>query len=345
MKRISIWIFILAALILACSTRPVQKTLPGGQAEYHFFKILSEKIPVLDPDKSVVLTKSSQFELKASDIFPAVYQEYGFFGDPPEKIKKGELISFFKSQTNRLSNRLLLAAAARDRGFSVPTDSVQKNVADLFAHFGGREAAIRDLAKQGMTLNRYKKNYIDRQLYHLYMKNYVQKVVYKNLTVSEKEIRDFYNGWATANFQLLTLSFAGKTGAQKDSLHKKMEEIVQKARTGADFSKLVKTYSDLDYKKEVGGLFENFPRTELPPDIAKAIEKTPEGAVCDPLERKDDEEFMIVKVLKKMKSTQSFEKARGAIKNYLLWTKKRTAYKALVDSLKKKYHYQELVTF
>ncbi len=342
MKRLSGLVFLLLALVLACSSQNQKSNLPGGKPEYHFFKTLAKRIPILDPDKQTVLVRSSKFVLTARDIYPDIYQEYGFFGPPPEKLDKKELIGFIKNQISRQSNRLLVAAAAKEKGFSVPPDSVKKHLQELYAHFGGKETALKDLASQGLTLDRVKQRFIAKKLQREYTDNYLKKVVYKNIKIDEKTLRNFYNSWATADFQLLTISFAGKTPAGKDSARRKIEDILKKARSGEDFGKLVKTYSDLEYKKEAGGLLTDFPRTHLPDEIQEAIDKTPVGSISDPFET-SEQEFMIVKVLKKAKDSRPFEKARPEIENYLTWKKKNALYTATMDSLKKAYKYEQTV--
>lgn len=342
MKRLIGLIFIGLILQLACSSSTSKSTLPGGDPEYHFFKTLSKRIPILAPDKTTVLAKSSEFTLTAQDIFPAIYQEYGFFGPPPEKLDKGEIMNFIKNQIYQNSVRLTFASAAQKRGFSVPPDSIQKHLQELYTHFGGKEEAFNDLARQGLTLKNYKREFVNRKLYQDYVDNYLQKVVYKKITVSEDEIRQFYNNWASADFQLLTVSFAGKTPAGKDSAFRKINDILKKARAGKDFGELVKKYSDLDYKREEGGRLKDFPRTHLPDEIQKAIDETPVGAISDPFETTESE-YMIIKVLKKMKESRPFEKAKPDIERYLTRTKKQALFTSTLDSLKKATHYKEMV--
>ncbi|NOY79182.1 MAG: hypothetical protein GXO76_15120 [Calditrichaeota bacterium] len=332
------WI-VVAFLLLwtACSQKP--PSYPGGQAEYHFFKIVSQKVPILNPDKDAVLVKSTAFQLRVSDIRPEVYQKYGIFADPPEKISKKELDSYLRNLISQETEERLFVAEAKRVGITFPQDSVDHYIQGVIQTFGGKEATEKDLATRGLTLKLFRDNYWRKNLYRKYLKD----VVYKNLSVDEKEIRDFYNGWESASFRLFGLSFKGDSPSEKSKIRQKMETYLKKARAGENFGNMVKQFSGFPYRKNQGGLFKDFPRTHMPGYLQEAVSHVDEGKVSDIFES-DDGYFLILKLESRKKYTQPLKDVKADIKDYLLYFKKNKAYKAAVKSLKKTYKVTSLWT-
>lgn len=324
-------------IVMACSQKP--SSYPGGQAEYQFFKTLAQKVPILNPDKDAVLVKSTAFQLKVSDIRPDVYQKFGIFNDSPGKISKKELVSYLRNLISQKMDKQLFVANADHMDVTFPPDSVDHYIQGVIKTFGGKEATEKDLATRGLTLKMFSNNYRQNKLY----RKYLEKVVYKNLTVDEKAIRDFYNGWESASFRLFGLPFQGAAPSEKEKIRQKMESYLQKARAGENFGDLVKHFSGFPYRKDRGGLFEDFPRTHMPGYLQSAISNVDVGKVSDIFES-DDGYFLILKLETRKKYTQPLDEVKADIKDYLLYFKKNAAYKAAVDSLKKVYKVETLWT-
>jgi len=332
------WI-VMAFLIVwtACSQKP--PSYPGGQTEYHFFKTLSQKVPILNPDKDAVLVKSTAFQLRVSDIRPEVYQKFGIFADPPEKISKKVLVSYLRNLISQETEKRLFIANADRMGVTFPRDSVDNYIQGVIKTFGGKEATEKDLASRGLTLKIFRNSYWRKKLNRKYLK----EVVYKNLTVDEKEIRDFYNGWESASFRLFGLSFRGDTPSEKSKIRQKMETYLQKARAGENFGNMVKHFSAFPYRKDKGGLFKDFPRTHMPGYLQSVINQVDVGKVSDIFES-DDAYFLILRLESRKKYTQPLDEVKTDIKDYLLYFKKNAAYKTAVNSLKKTFQVNVLWT-
>ena len=324
-------------ILMACS----QKTnlFPGGETEYKLFKTLSSKVPVLNPDKDAVLVKSTAFQLKVSDIRPDVYQKFGIFADPPENISKKELLSYLKNLISQETEKRLFIANADRMGVTFARDSVDHYIQGVIKTFGGKEATEKDLATRGLTLKMFRNHYWQKNLYRKYLK----EVVYKNLTVDEKQIRDFYNGWESASFRLFGLSFRGDTPSEKEKIRQKMVTYLQKARAGENFGDMVKQFSEFPYRKDQGGLYKDFPRTHMPGYLQSTISQVDVGKVSN-IFKLDDRYFLILKLESRKKYTQPFDEVKADIKDYLLYFKKKVAYKAAVDSLKNVYKVKVLWT-
>ncbi len=321
---------VILMVVMACSHKTT--VYPGGETEYWLFKTLSQKLPILNPDKDAVLVKSTGFELRVSDVRPDVYQKFGIFADPPEKISKKELASYLQNLISQETEKRLFVANATRTGVTFPRDSVDHYIRGVIKTFGGKKATEKDLATRGLTLKQFKNNYWRKKLYRKYLKD----VVYKNLSVDEKQIRDFYNGWESASFRLFGLSFQGDTPSEKAKVRQKMENYLQKARAGENFGNLVKRFSEFPYRKDQGGLFKDFPRTHMPGYIQSAVNKVDVGKVSN-IFQSEDGYFFILKLESRKKYTQPFDEVKADIKDYLLYFKKKAAYKEAVKSLKNTY--------
>jgi parvulin-like peptidyl-prolyl isomerase len=218
----------------------------------------------------------------------------------------------------------------------VPEDSIQNELKAIYTMFGGKPNFEEQLAKRGETLDDVKKQIEE----NLILQKYFDTVVYKDVNVTEEELRDAYEKGSTATVQHILLLTQGKSEEEKAAIYKKMEEILKRAKAGEDFGELAKEFSEDPGSKNRGGLYEDFPRGQMVKEFEEAAFNLPVGSISDIIETEYG--YHIMKILNRKKDERPYEKAKEDIRNALLRAKKRDITVALLDSLKKKYEYEEL---
>ena len=107
----------------------------------------------------------------------------------------------------------------------------------------------------------------------------------------------------------------GKTDQEKAEARTKIEDILAKAKAGADFAELAKQYSEDTGSKDNGGLYENFPRGQMVKPFEDAAFSVPVGEFSGVVET--DFGYHILKVVDRKKETRPFEEVRAEIESRL----------------------------
>ncbi|GBD94779.1 foldase protein PrsA 3 precursor [bacterium BMS3Abin05] len=331
-------ILILGLLLVAaaCSKKKETALYSPNSNQYKFFEIVSKKVPILNPNQSNVLIRTTKFKITTRDVMPGIYREFGIYGENPQNLSEKQLTAFLHHLASQKANQKLFAIAAQNNHISFPQDSIEAELQEMYTIFGGKKAFVKDLASQGLTVDAYTSNLKTKVLY----RKYLNQVLFKNISVSEAEIKDYYNSGKSATIRQISLSFKGKSEAEKKKIYQKMEMILKKARSGEDFAKLAGTYSDDQTTKNEGGLVQDFPRSRMPEPIEKAVFRLPAGRISDIIETGSD--YLILKVIQRQKETKPYQEAKKEIKKYLEYREKVAAYSAGLDSLKKTFHYQKV---
>jgi peptidyl-prolyl cis-trans isomerase D len=137
-------------------------------------------------------------------------------------------------------------------------------------------------------------------------------------TVSDEEIRAAYNQNIDrykiedrAHVAHILFKTVGKTDAEVEETRRKAEEILKKAKAGANFADLAKESSE-DTTKEQGGDLGWIVRGQTVPEFEKAAFSVPKGAISDVV--KTQYGFHIIKVMdREAARTQPLEEVRPAI--------------------------------
>src|SRR6202030_1680633 len=103
----------------------------------------------------------------------------------------------------------------------------------------------------------------------------------------------------------------GKTDAESEEIRKKAEDVLKKAKGGANFGALAKQYSD-DTSKDKGGDLDWIVRGQTVPEFEAVAFGLPKGSVSDLV--KTQYGFHIIKVIDRENArTQTIDEVRPAI--------------------------------
>lgn len=140
-----------------------------------------------------------------------------------------------------------------------------------------------------------------------------------NTAVSDDVLRAYYNAHIDqykvenrAHVEHILFKTIGKTDAEIAEIRQKAEEVLKKAKSGANFEDLAKKYSEDDPTKPKGGDLGWIVEKQTVPEFEQAAFSVPKGSISDLV--KTQYGFHIIKVLdRETAHTKSFEEVRSAI--------------------------------
>ncbi len=163
----------------------------------------------------------------------------------------------------------------------------------------------------------------------------------KNTKISEEEMKKYYeenkNNYIDDEVKashILISTVDPKTNkpvseAKKKEAKEKAEEVLKKAKSGEDFAKLAKEYSDDKGSAENGGDLGFFSKGEMVPEFEKAAFSMDKDEISDLVESQFG--YHIIKVTDKKYKEYTFDEVKDNIKQNLLYKK----YTEQVDKLTK----------
>ena len=336
MKRIVLAVLAVALLAGACSKKQ-EAVFEKGSKEYEFFKNLAAKQPLLDPDQSQPLIKTTAFTVTTKDVLPNLYRLLSGHAAQMQNMNKEQLLEFLRQSARREAEKRLFLAAAVTNNVTVPDDSVEAQLEKIYAMYGGKENFVNHITSQGLTLDFVKQDIKD----NMTIQKYFKEVVYKNLKVTDQDLKKVYNEGKTATVRHILLLTQGKSDSAKKEIYKKMEGILKEARSGKDFAELAKKYSEDPGSRANGGLYEKFPHGKMVKPFEDAAFSLPIGSISDIIETQYG--YHILKVIGREKYDKPFDQEKPDLERMLMNIKKREAVYTVLDSLKKEYKYEELL--
>lgn len=171
-----------------------------------------------------------------------------------------------------INDRLILAQAEKDTTLNVTPKEVEaaleEHLQRIRSQFASEEEFLQQLSQENLTVRELKIKYKPDVRSQLLKEKLIGQKLGK-VTVSTKEVRDFYNNYRDslppqqAAYQLSHILLQIKPSQKTlDSLRNLAEDVRQKALAGADFAILAQTYSQ-DPTSKNGGDLGFFGRGEL----------------------------------------------------------------------------------
>ena len=162
----------------------------------------------------------------------------------------------------------------------------------------------------------------------------VMKSIEKKATPTEKQLKEAFEKDSVKldASHILLVTSDPKTGKpmsdkEKAEVKKKADEIYKKAKSGEDFAKLAKEYSQDPGSKEAGGSLGQFGKGAMVPEFEKVAFSLKEGEISQPVETQFG--YHIIKVNKIIK--QNFNEVKESLKQQLI--QKNT--KEMVEKIQK----------
>ena len=259
--------------------------------------------------------------------------------DDPAALQR-EMAGLRATALDSLIDRELILAEFKRIGATIKSQWVDDDVNGIIRESfkGDRDAFVKELAKTGMTLKKF------RELREKMM--IVQAMRGKQASEQDpatpREVNEFYNKnlakWREGDMiKISTITipkFSGDASSTTDSQRKLAEEIRSKLTKGADFATTAKTYSQ-DSHAEDGGAWDWMAKDQMKPSIANVAFELKTGGLSRVI---DDEAAYIIIACDAVKygTAPPLSKMRPEIERAISSEKSKATVDKWMEGLRKK---------
>lgn len=253
-----------------------------------------------------------------------------YYGDALKSLDKDTQVSVMKKVLTSLIQQKVLVKQADAMNITFDLSNVDQKVDDYIVklkaeQFNGSEDEFNEYLKgQEVSLDDYKKFLKDDMTSNpdSYRANLVIEEFTKNVTVSDDEVKTYYDKNKASEF---TTKAGAEVSAILVSDENTAKEVKGKLTNGEKFEELVKTYSqDSSTKDKEGklGFYQFDDTTDSKKDIAAAAKGLEEGKYSDPI--KTDKGYYIITVKNVVKEdvVKPLDEVKEELKKELLSEKK-----------------------
>jgi parvulin-like peptidyl-prolyl isomerase len=334
MKPILTAILVSALAVSGCAQKAETVTLKEGTPAYALAKDLAAVMPALGPDKTTILVETKGFRLSAAEVIQAIRDNLGTRADQLKTVDAGQMKGLIEQAATSLAERRLLLAAAVAAKTVVPAEELEKALQSEYTQAGGEPAFLEALKGGEISIDHVKKSIQETLL----INKFLAGIAESGAKVSEDDLRKAYEQETavdkTASVRHILIMTQGKSEQEKAAARTKIEDILAKAKAGADFAELAKQYTEDTGSKENGGLFEDFPRGRMIKPFEDAAFSVPIGELSGVVETNYG--YHILKVIDRKKETRTFEEVRSELEAKLKKGKQGTVVQDYVQQLKNK---------
>ncbi len=338
MLRKSALVFIFGVIIaLACGTQDKSGVkLPPGTPVYDFAEKLTSKVPYLNPDENNPIIKADDFTITTGGVMQAIFSSMGNRVSQFQQIDANRLKQIVKQNAILLAERELLLEKAQKTGISV-SDAQVDSVIQLQFNRGENEQGF----QQWLEQNGMDEDFVRKDIRKgLTINEFLEKELADSGNITEEDIQEAYKADKTATVRHILFNTVGKSDSAKQAIRDEAEDVLQKARQGADFAELAKKYSDDPGSKEKGGLYENFGRGRMVKPFEEAAFNLPIGSISDLVNTQYG--YHIIKVIGRQKEERPFEEVRPQLEAQLKKEREQNVYQNYVSKLKEKANLKEV---
>jgi parvulin-like peptidyl-prolyl isomerase len=228
----------------------------------------------------------------------------------------------------------LLEQQAKKLGIKVSESEVDSAVNSVMAKFKLTEDQMKAvLAKENLTAEEFREQW---RLQILSQKVVAAKLQ-GQLAVTEDEIEEYYkknygSGERVDEVKLAHILITPDAAGGEEQAKQEAEKVAELAKSGEDFGKLAKEYSDDTISSVKGGELGYFRRGDLVDSLEKVAYSTPVGGIAGPVESPAG--YHIIKVLDKKMNEGSLDDYREEIKAKLYREKAQEQLSAWIDEIK-----------
>jgi parvulin-like peptidyl-prolyl isomerase len=334
MKKVVIFTCLVLLVVSACSSKKESVAIKAGTPAYQLAKDLTAIIPYLDPDKNNVLVSTSRFEITTGEVLQSIQDNVGTRASELKDLPPDQLKNAIVQSAMQLAERKLLLGAAGEAKSSVSPEEITKAMNDEYSRAGGESKFLELLKTSDISID-YVKSSIQAELT---IQKFLDGLFSAQAQVAEDDLKKAYEADKTASVRHILLLTQGKTDKEKTEIHKKMEEILARAKAGEDFAELAKKYTEDAGSKDNGGLYENFGRGKMVKPFEDASFSVPVGEISNIVETTYG--YHIIKVIDRKKEAQPFDQVKSQLETDLKQQKSVEVYQDLMSKLKNKARFQ-----
>ncbi len=282
------------------------------------YRLVDEVLAVVG-DEIITLSDIKAYE---KELYKFLSQKYS------GKELEQKFVQERRKLLDNMIQRKLLLVKARQEGLSVEEDLkiTMKNLAKQYG-FSTVQELEQAMKAQGMDVEEWKRTAKE----NLLQQKLIQKEVEAKLSVTEGEIRDYYEAHREefgepARWVLRAIKV--EKNEEAEARKKKIDEVL--AEKGFDEAVKLSAPPFSSNGGELGELTQD----EIRPEFLEAIKKTPAGALTPWLEAEDGwYKFLVEKYIPP--KVKSLSQVRREIENKILAKKRQEALRKFIEELKK----------
>ncbi|MFP4163995.1 MAG: peptidylprolyl isomerase [Chitinispirillaceae bacterium] len=189
----------------------------------------------------------------------------------PEKALEEVGDELRQSAARQLVAHNLMLEDIKSRGWSADSSAVEASFSKLKSKFNDEEEFKKSLVSMGESEDSFR----DQLAQDILLDSLLKELMDKSDTVSEKECRKHYEehkkryvGAPRVRASQILFPFdSSADSAQVESMRRKAQKVLGKAKSGEDFDKLAKSYSTMPMAADIGWL----KKGDLIPDLEEVL--------------------------------------------------------------------------
>jgi peptidyl-prolyl cis-trans isomerase SurA len=293
-----------------------------------------ERVVAVVADKAIllsdVLQRARPFQLQ-------------IYGSAPEGASRNAALSqLYRQLVERLVDEELQGREAAKANITVSAQEIQSAIERVAKQ---NEVTVEQLfeeaQKNGLNLTEYRaeirRQLLDAKMLNLRVQGRLRiseddmRGTYRRLQQEERRKLEFRAAW----IRLQIPPGSGPEGANK--VRDTAGQLSARARAGADFADLARTYSSDPATRQQGGLLAPMHPGDLTPEVDSALIAMEVGEVTQPL--RQGEAWVVLKLIERSASQlPEYEKAKPQLQNRVYSEKMETTRRQWLDSLRKRTH-------
>ena len=248
-----------------------------------------------------------------------------------------KLLQLQSEAVNELIDRKLILDYFKEKGFQLPSYMIDDRIATVIReeHQGDRSAFARKLSSFGYTIERFRKEEMDKVIVAA-MRNQAVKI---NPIIEIDRLKKFYQEHIKdfslpekVHLRMIILRSSERGSAEQREQF--LSEIAAKVAEGASFADLARLYSE-DDTSEKGGDWGWIESDTLSEAISKVAFSLKAGKTSKPLNI-GGTSYLLYCEERQAKTVQTFEESRDVIEKVMQGRDREEAYKAWIEKLRKK---------
>jgi len=263
-------------------------------------------------------------------------------GQPIPAERRDEIL---RGALDQLVVYTLLSQESRNRHIKIADAEIDQRVQQVRSQFASQDAFDKALKQRGMTLDTLKHD----ALVDLSVNKLIDGEVANQAAATDQEAKDFYDKnpdrfkqpeSVRASHILIRVDEKADAAAKKKA-RAQIDEVLKKARAGADFAKLAQQHSQ-DGSAAQGGDLEYFPRGQMVPAFEKVAFSLKPGQISNVVQTQFG--YHIIKVTDHRDARAvPYDEASAQIKELLTEQRKQQHTDEFIADLKKKSKIEVLI--
>ncbi|MFA4840061.1 MAG: peptidylprolyl isomerase [Candidatus Neomarinimicrobiota bacterium] len=336
MKKLIVLVSVLSLLVVGCSKKEPVVKLKKDTPAYQLAQEISVRLPYLEPGKNNPLITTKNFDISAGEVFQMIQDNFGKRAVQLKTLDVDRVKDIIKQNALVIAEKKLLFNEAKLAKMIATEAEVDSFMNMQMAQFGGKEKFMQGLQENDISMEAVREDVVSS----LSINRFLEDTLTEASKVNEDDIKKAYSEDKSASVRHILFLTQGKPDSAKKMIRAKAEEVLKLAKSGGNFEKLVKQYSEDPGSKDNGGLYKDFERGQMVKPFEDAAFLTPIGQISDVVETNFG--FHIIKVIDQKKETQPLQKVREKLTASAQVKKQAEAYENFLKKLKETYEFKEV---